>query len=47
MCGEWMHLQERQTVTPVPGTPNVITRSVLEWVCPECDYFEETGEEGL
>jgi YgiT-type zinc finger domain-containing protein len=46
MCGESMRLKETQTVIRVPGNPNVISRPVREWVCPECDYFEEAEEEG-
>ena len=25
----------------VPGTGQTTTRQVSEWVCPECDYWEE------
>jgi C4-type Zn-finger protein len=41
MCGEAMKLRERQTSDRVPGTSKVQTSTFREWVCPECDYFEE------
>jgi C4-type Zn-finger protein len=41
MCGEFMKLHLRETVSRVPGTSQEIRTPVREWVCPECDYFEE------
>jgi len=41
MCGELMKLETREEVTRVPGNPREIKHQVREWVCPECDYFEE------
>jgi hypothetical protein len=41
MCGEMMHLREFQVTDRVPGTTQMKTTKSLEWVCPECDYFEE------
>jgi hypothetical protein len=41
MCGEAMHLHEREQPVQVPGNPEPTSRPVREWVCPECDYFEE------
>jgi hypothetical protein len=34
-----------ETVVRVPGNPNATTRTTREWVCPDCDYFEEAEEE--
>jgi hypothetical protein len=31
----------RETVSRVPGTSQEVKAQVREWVCPECDYFEE------
>ena len=45
MCGEFMRLVVREVVTRVPGTAQVVTRPVSEWVCPECDYFEDDDVE--
>lgn len=47
MCGESMRLVTRQQSDRVPGTGQTATRDLHEWVCPECDYFEESesGEE--
>jgi C4-type Zn-finger protein len=45
MCGETMRLRERVVTDRVPGTPQVKTVNYREWVCPECDYFEEVEDE--
>ena len=41
MCGEFMRLVTRETVSQVPGTAQQVKTDTREWVCPECDYFEE------
>lgn len=41
MCGEYMRLVERAQTVNVPGTSQRKTQNFQEWVCPECDYFEE------
>lgn len=41
-----MRLREHETVVQVPGNLRGTPRRVREWVCPECDYFEEAEEEG-
>jgi hypothetical protein len=41
MCGEFMRLEERTQTDRIPGTNEMSTRTMQEWVCPECDYFEE------
>jgi C4-type Zn-finger protein len=46
LCGEAMRLRENRQVVRIPGNPQASTRVSSEWVCPECDYFEEAeGEE--
>jgi hypothetical protein len=47
LCGEIMRLTVRETRDAIPGGGQSTTRVSREWVCPECDYFEEaeTGEE--
>jgi rubredoxin len=47
MCAETMHLRENTTTVRVPGNPNATTRTTREWVCRECDYFEEADEDGV
>lgn len=44
MCGERMRLHAREQTDRVPGTRETRTKSTREWVCPECDYFEEAEE---
>lgn len=46
MCGESMRRQGRIAVVRIPGTTEVKEHIVEEWVCRECDYFEEAGLEG-
>src|SRR4051794_22050837 len=41
MCGEHMRLQTRDETSRVPGSRETRTKQITEWVCPECDYFEE------
>jgi hypothetical protein len=47
MCGELMQLRESQITDRVPGTPQTKTLKVVEWVCPECDYFEDAEAEDI
>jgi ssDNA-binding Zn-finger/Zn-ribbon topoisomerase 1 len=46
LCGESMRLKQSRTLEHVPGNPGATPRTVAEWVCPECDYFEEAGSDG-
>jgi transposase len=45
MCGETMRLRERETADRVPGTTQTKPAQFREWVCPECDYFEEAEKQ--
>ncbi|HEX7086093.1 MAG TPA: hypothetical protein VF198_06990 [Vicinamibacterales bacterium] len=45
LCGEMMRLVERTVVDRVPGSSQERTSTYAEWVCPECDYFEEKDAE--
>lgn len=44
-CGETMGLVERELTDRIPGTSETKKRKVIEWVCPECDHFEEAEPE--
>jgi predicted RNA-binding Zn-ribbon protein involved in translation (DUF1610 family) len=46
MCGEAMQLRDREVIDRVPGTTQTKATKFREWVCPECDYFEESEEAG-
>ena len=46
LCGERMRRKELELVDLIPGTADAKRRKVSEWVCPECDYFEEIEKEG-
>jgi hypothetical protein len=41
MCGELMRLDVREVSEALPGVNRTVTRVRREWICPECDYFEE------
>ena len=45
MCGELMQRTEHEQVTGIPGTGQQVRRLVTEWICLECDYFEEADED--
>lgn len=44
MCTETMRVHERDTVVRTPGTAETKTVPAREWVCPECDYYEDVEE---
>jgi len=46
MCGELMRLEIRERSEAIPGSRQSVKREVREWICPECDYFEEAETEG-
>jgi YgiT-type zinc finger domain-containing protein len=46
LCGETMRMKARDLTDRVPGTAQSTTRHVREWVCPECDYWEEAESNG-
>ena len=39
-----MRLQTREQTDRVPGTREVKSTVVREWLCPECEHFEEADE---
>ena len=41
LCGETMRLKLSERSDSIPGSGQVTKRQVREWVCPECDYWEE------
>jgi len=41
LCGETMRLSVREIRDTIPGAGQATVRITREWVCPECDYFEE------
>jgi hypothetical protein len=47
LCGETMRLSVREIQDASAGRARPATRVTREWICPECDYFEEAepGEE--
>ena len=45
MCGTTMHLKRTEQPVTIPGNPTTTARHIPEWVCPECDYFEEVEKD--
>ena len=45
MCGEVMRLREREVTDRIPGMSQTKVTRFREWVCPECDYFEEEDKD--
>jgi hypothetical protein len=41
LCGEIMRLTVREVREAVPGGGQGTVRVLREWICPECDHFEE------
>jgi C4-type Zn-finger protein len=41
MCSEIMRAHSSERVDKIPGTTQIVRRTIREWQCPECDYFEE------
>lgn len=41
-----MRLKRTETTATIPGTSQATKRVESEWICPDCDYFEEAGETG-
>lgn len=44
LCGSRMRLHTREQTLRVPGSREPKISRVSEWVCPECDYFEDAEE---
>ncbi len=44
LCGELMRLHERERIQRIPGTSETPSEHVREWICPECDHFEDAEE---
>jgi rubredoxin len=45
MCGGSMRLKRTEVTLQIQGNPSPTKRTDVEWVCPDCDYFEEVDEE--
>jgi hypothetical protein len=46
LCGGTMRLKRTETVVRIPGRAQTTTRPGAEWICPDCDYFEDAEETG-
>jgi len=44
LCGGTMRLKRSESAVQIPGNPRPTPRISLEWICPDCDYFEEVDE---
>jgi C4-type Zn-finger protein len=41
LCGETMHLKIHEAIDRIPGQSQVVKRTTREWLCNECEYFED------
>jgi hypothetical protein len=39
-----MQLKRLETPIHIPGNPNATVRVTAEWVCSDCDYFEDAED---
>ena len=46
LCGATMRLEEKETIVKLPDNPTRSVARAREWICPDCDYFEEVEEGG-
>ena len=44
LCGGTMQLHEVKNVVQIRGNPSATAHQIREWVCPDCEYFEEADE---
>ncbi len=40
-----MRLRRSETDVHIPGHAQTTKRTTIEWICPDCDYFEEAEDE--
>ena len=40
-----MRIRQREMTQAIPGTPQTNTQQFREWVCLECEYFEDADED--
>ena len=40
-----MELKQTTSVSHIQGYTDATPKATLEWVCPDCDYFEEADGE--
>jgi hypothetical protein len=45
MCGGMMRLKRSEQSVPMADQPQPSRKISAEWICPECDYFEEADED--
>jgi YgiT-type zinc finger domain-containing protein len=45
LCGETMRIKVREMLDQIPGQSQVVRRQLREWICPECDFYEDVEDE--
>ena len=40
-----MHPQQSTRIARIPGFAEAHGKTTEEWVCPDCDYFEDAAED--
>ena len=41
LCGETMRIKVHEQTDYIPGQSQAVRTEIKEWICPDCDYFEE------
>jgi rubredoxin len=47
LCGTVMQKTVRRVADRVPGTNESFEREAIEWVCPECDNYQDAEDDDL
>ncbi len=47
ICGETMRIEAREELWRLPGKPQLYKQTVREWICHECDNFEEANDDDV
>jgi C4-type Zn-finger protein len=45
LCGETMRIKTREAVDRIPGQSQLVRRETREWICADCDFFEDVDDE--
>lgn len=41
-----MQLRRTEQIVRIPGHPQAQPQIATEWICPDCDYFEDVEDAG-
>jgi rubredoxin len=44
LCGGTMRIKVFEAVSQIPGNPKPTKQAHREWICPDCDNFEDADD---